>query len=562
MFLREKHAWYNSDLLPTPRDKRTWGVYHYLFFYFTTSLTPSSYTLGSTLVNNGLLYWHALICAVIGSIILSPILVFNSRAPATYHIGYPTAIRAAAGMYGSYFFIFVRISVAVIYFATQTYFAGMLLSVLMRCVFGHKWENIPNHLPASAGVDSKHLLSFFLIWIIQGPLMFLHPSKQRYLYTIKFAVTSTSLFAVFGYCVRKAGGSLGSPEDLGTNRATGSDLVWGVVSGINSIIAALCPILVNSGDIVRYSSKPSDSAWIQSFAVLFSKVLITFLGAGTTSAAATFLGKTFWNPWDLYGALLNQTWTASMRTGMFFASLSLIFALVVVNLGTNCLPVGADATGLFPKYLTIKRGQVLCWLICPALAPFKMISSGTKFLTFLGSYTVMMAPIISIMIYDYFFVRKGNYHIPSFYDSSPNGLFMYDNKFGINFRAFGAWCFGVGLTISGISNSLNPGSDGKASIHLYQLGFTLSFASSFVVYGILNKVFPVQDPLPSGMELRETRFEEFAQDDGYLEGESVETITGGDGLKTSVTEVLESASTDDYRVPEKQIDTRESVKSV
>ncbi|EGV61715.1 hypothetical protein PSN45_000406 [Yamadazyma tenuis] len=517
------HAWYNRDLLPTPTDERTWGIYHFLFFYFTTSLTPSSYTLGSTLVSNGLLWWHGLICAVIGSFFLSIVLVFNSRAPSVYHLGFPTIVRAAAGMYGSYFFIFVRISVATIYFAVQTYFAGSLMDVLMRCIFGYKWVNIENKLSSDSGITSRGLLSFFLIWFFQLPLMFMHPRHQRHLYSVKMITTTTSLFAVFGYCVRKAGGTLGTPESLATDRVYGSDLVWGVISGINSIMGALCPILINTGDVVRYAKRPSDAAWIQSFAVLCSKVLITFLGCGTTSAAKVFLGETYWNPWDLYNGLLDHNWSAGMRTGIFFASLGMIIALVIVNVGTNCLPVGADATGMFPKYVNITRGQFLCWLVCPLLFPWKISSSGASFLAFLGSYSVMLCPIAATMIYDYFIIRRGNYHIPSFYNPDGTGVFWY-NKLGVNWRAMAAWVIGCGFTISGVANSVTPGSIGIAAVRIYQLGFLLSFIVAFVAYGTLCFAFPVKNILPDDKDIKSIGFEELAQSDGFLPGESLDSI--------------------------------------
>lgn len=493
-------------------------------------------------------------CAIAGSFFLSIILVLNSRAPATYHLGFPTIVRATAGMYGSYFFILIRIAVAVIYFSIQTYFASNLMSVLLRCIFGHKWANMPNHLPSSAGVTSKGLLSFFLIWIIQFPMMLIHPRHQRHIYTIKFVTTLASLLGVLGYCSRKAGG-LGTPETLNSNRVYGEDLAWGIMSGINSIIGSLMPILVNTGDIVRYSRRPRDSSWIQSFGVLSSKVLITFFGAATTSAAREFLGTAFWNPWDLYNALLDYHWTASMRTGMFFASLSMVYALVAVNLGTNCLPVGADLTAALPSFISIRRGQVICWILAPVLVPWLLVSSGAKFVAFLGSYTTLLSPIAATMILDYFYVRKGNYHILSFYDNEKSSPFWYGSKFGVNWRAMVAWCCGVGLSISGISNTLDPGSVSQVAVKMYKLGFLISFSFSSVVFFLLNRFFPVPTVLPDGYDLKTTSFEELAKNDGYLEGESVEMITGDQKL-----EVFESVSSNSeieknaFRVNESKLD--------
>ncbi|KAG0682721.1 hypothetical protein C6P40_003446 [Pichia californica] len=539
---QQGHSWYNTDLLPTKSDERTWTVYNYLFFYFTTSLTPSSYTIGATLVSMGLLWWHGLICAAVGSFFLSIILVINSRASSKYHLGFPAIVRAPAGMYGSYFFIFVRVSVASIYFAVQTYFAGKLMSVMLKAIFGHKWVNIENKLPESSEITSSSLLAFFIVWIIQLPLIFMHPTIQRHLYTVKAITTTTTLFGVFGYCVRKAGG-LGTPESLASNRVYGSDLGWGIVYGINSIMGALCPILINAGDVVRYARKTEDAAWVQSFAVLFSKVLITFLGCGTTSAAKVFLGKTFWNPWDLYDALLDYHWTAGMRTAMVFSCFGMILALVIVNIGTNCLPVGADTTGMFPKYMTIVRGQFLCWLVCPLFFPWKMISSGARFIAFLGSYSIMLCPIAAVMVYDYYFVRKGNFHILSFYNPNHKSMLWYGNKYGVNPRAIIAWIIAVGSTISGVANSINKDSIPTGATHVYQLGFLLSFSIAFVIYAILNYFFPVQMCLPEGYDLKTIKFEEFARTDGLLEHETyndiiLEDISLTDEDKSSIVELI------------------------
>jgi NCS1 family nucleobase:cation symporter-1 len=42
------------------------------------------------------------------------------------------------------------------------------MSVFMRGIFGNGYHNIPNHLPASAGITSRDLLSFFLFWMVSN----------------------------------------------------------------------------------------------------------------------------------------------------------------------------------------------------------------------------------------------------------------------------------------------------------------------------------------------------------------------------------------------------------
>lgn len=108
-----------------------------------------------------------MIAAVIGSAILTVLVVLNSRGAVKYFVGFPVYIRAAGGIRGASLYILVRALVAIIYFAVQTYYGARMTTVFMRAIFGNGYNNIPNRLPASAGITSRDLLSFFLFWIVR-----------------------------------------------------------------------------------------------------------------------------------------------------------------------------------------------------------------------------------------------------------------------------------------------------------------------------------------------------------------------------------------------------------
>jgi hypothetical protein len=59
--------------------------------------------------------------------------------------------------------------VAILYMATQTLYAGYLMDVCLRCVFGQSWMNIANTLPASSGTTSRKLLAFFILCESSSP---------------------------------------------------------------------------------------------------------------------------------------------------------------------------------------------------------------------------------------------------------------------------------------------------------------------------------------------------------------------------------------------------------
>jgi NCS1 family nucleobase:cation symporter-1 len=191
-------------------------------------------------------------------------------------------------------------------------------------------------------------------------------------------------------------------------------------------------------------------------------------------------------------------------------------------------------TGIFPKWLTIVRGQCLCAVLAPLLVPWKIIANAASFLTFLGSYTVFLMPICASMIVDYWLVRKGNFHVPSLYVTNTEAPYTYYK--GWNLRMLPAWVSGVAFTVHGVAGSLSPGSVNAASTNMYRLGFLLSFLMGGLVYYVLSLIWPPKI-LPGDMDKSgKPGFEMLAANEGFFEHESVATITGvlyGQGSDTT-----------------------------
>jgi NCS1 family nucleobase:cation symporter-1 len=298
------------------------------------------------------LWWQATLSVIVGNLICSVVLVAASRGPSVYHVGYPAFVRVAAGMYGSLFFVFLRGVVAIIYFAQQTYYAGQLTSVMIRCMAGDAWVNIPNTLPASAGITTQILAAFFIYWAIQLPWMTIHPQRAKWLYTVKSLLAPPVLIATFGYVVGKNGG-LGAASKLTKSASSSGAVGWAFMAGINAVAGSISPEIMSNADLARYARKPSDTTWPQAVGIVLSKSLVIFLGIGASSASATLWGTAYWNMWDLFGAILDHNFSAGARTAVFLACLVQIIAVAATNLASNCLPVGSDLTGLFPKYFKL-----------------------------------------------------------------------------------------------------------------------------------------------------------------------------------------------------------------
>jgi cytosine/uracil/thiamine/allantoin permease len=99
-------------------------------------------------------------------------------------------------MYGSKVMVAFRGAVAIIWYAVQTYvcsqirasrlgenanlcwwpnhsyYCAEMMNVLLHAIFGSRWSNLPNHLPASSNTTTARMVCYFITWLAQVPVAF------------------------------------------------------------------------------------------------------------------------------------------------------------------------------------------------------------------------------------------------------------------------------------------------------------------------------------------------------------------------------------------------------
>ena len=123
--------------------------------------------------------------------------------------------------------------------------------------------------------------------------------------------------------------------------------------------------------------------------------LIGFIGIAVTSAGISLYdGEVLWDPLQLIDHWDN-------RAAAFFASFSFVLATLGTNISANSLSAANDMTVLFPRYINIRRGQVICAILGGwALCPWEILASAQGFLSFMNGYTVFLGPFAGIMVAD------------------------------------------------------------------------------------------------------------------------------------------------------------------
>lgn len=105
------------------------------------------------------------------------------------------------------------------------------------------------------------------------------------------------------------------------------------------------------------------SQYIQLIIIPIVFTLCSFVGIAVTSAGITLYGQTLWDPLKLIDQWDN-------RAAAFFAAFAFVLTTLGTNVSANSLCAGNDMTALCPRWINIRRGQVICailggWALCP-----------------------------------------------------------------------------------------------------------------------------------------------------------------------------------------------------
>lgn len=122
------------------------------------------------------------------------------------------------------------------------------------------------------------------------------------------------------------------------------------------------------------------------------------------------------------------------------------------NVAANIIPLGSDLAMLLPRYINMKRGQVLCLFLAWVICPWNICASALTFTKFLSGYGLFIGSLTGVMIADYG-LNRGNLFIENLYDGSKNNPKYYYTR-GWNIQAYIAYIAGLGIGFPGFCGNL------------------------------------------------------------------------------------------------------------
>ncbi|KAJ5517704.1 Nucleobase cation symporter-1 NCS1 [Penicillium expansum] len=451
--LHAESRWTNKDLDPVPADQRKWTVLSFIGYWISDCFSVANWQLASSIIAIGLSWKDSLGMVALGFFILSIVISMNGVIGAIYHIPFPVIARASWGFWGSYIPIISRLILAVFWFATQVVNGGNSVAVMIGAIWP-SFLDIPNTLPESEGITTQGIIGFFIFWLLQIPFLLVHPNKLRWLFLAKSVVVPAAWIAM---------------------------LIWAFVSTSHTDILLAQKIKQTSRDI---PASTLGGIYYMFFLLPAMFTFIAFIGIAVSSA-----GQVKYNtesiPWD--PNVLVSLW--SNRACQFFGAFSFALAALGSNISANSLAAANDFSALAPRFINIRRGQLLCALFAWPLVPWKILASAGNFLNFMVAYAIFLGPIAAIMLCDYWIVKRRKYDSVALYQ--PMGIYRYFH--GFNHHALIAFIVGTVPSLPGLMNSVNSSIEIGVGVHPYEFGWLLGFVVSTMVYVGLNIVFPQTD---------------------------------------------------------------------
>ncbi len=463
----------NEDLAPVPMHKRTWGTWNYAALWISMSLCIPTYTMASSMINNGMNWWQAVLTIFLGNAIVLVPMLLNGHAGAKYGIPFPVFARASFGTKGANIPAMLRAIVACGWFGIQTWIGGESLYHLIRA-WNPSLEEINTSTLFPQGLP---LLCFGLFWLLNMFIIYKGVDSIRKLLVFKAVFLPVAAIALFCWAVVAAKG-LGPILDAPSKFTDTSSFFSFFFPALTAVVGFWATLSLNIPDFTRYSKSQRAHIKGQAIGLPPSMTLFAFVGVVVTSASAIIYGSPEWDPVQLAGRF-------DSKLMVTFAMIGIIISTLATNIAANIVSPANDFSNLSPAKINFKTGGYITGVIGVLIFPWKLMADPNGYIfTWLIAYSSLLGPIGGIMIADYYFIKKKELAVPELYNHS--GRYAFSN--GFNSKAIVALVVGILPNVPGflVNTHILPAERVPAWISgLYNYAWFVGFLVSGAVYMVL-----------------------------------------------------------------------------
>src|SRR3954469_5495127 len=277
--------YYSHDMAPVPRAGRRWGMKDLAVLWISMSACIPTYMLASSLIDQGMNWWQAVLTIFLGNIVVLLPMVINAHAGTKYGIPFPVYCRAAFGIRGANIPALLRALVACGWFGIQTWIGGAAIYAILH-VFISSWEKLQPI--AHLGINTAQLGCFLFFWLINMLVIFKGIESIRVLLNIKAPLLIALGLLLLAWAYFAAGGfgdMLSRPSQFDPGQPKEGQF-WGFfILALTGNVSFWATLALNIPDFSRYARSQRDQVLGQIVGLPATMGLYSFIGVAVTSAA-------------------------------------------------------------------------------------------------------------------------------------------------------------------------------------------------------------------------------------------------------------------------------------
>jgi len=390
---------YNDDLAPTSAEARTWGWTSIAALWVGMVVCVPTYMLAAGLISEGMSWWQAIVCVLLGNVVVLVPMGLVGHAGTKHGIPFPVLLRSSFGTRGANIPALLRGLVACGWFGIQTWVGGSAIYTLLNTVSGDWFVGTP--LPI-LGIDGSQFLCFLAFWALHVLFIAKGTESIRWLETYAAPFLILMGLALLAWAYVKAGGfgeMLSTPSKFVVGGEREGEFWLVFLPSLTAMVGFWATLSLNIPDFTRYCATQRDQLVGQAVGLPPTMALFSFIGVAVTSATVVIFGKAIWDPVKLLGEMGGMS--------VVIALFVLAVATLTTNLAANVVAPANGFANIAPSRISFKMGGYITAGLGIAMFPWKLLESTQGYIfTWLIGYSALLGPIAGILIADYFVLRR------------------------------------------------------------------------------------------------------------------------------------------------------------
>jgi NCS1 family nucleobase:cation symporter-1 len=468
----------NPDLAPTTTSQRRWGTKDFAALWISMSACVPTYMLASSLIEEGMNWWQAVMTILLGNVIVLLPMVLNAHAGTKYGIPFPVYCRASFGMLGANVPALLRALVACGWFGIQSWIGGWAIYKILA-IYIPAWERLP--LIPRLDINAAQLGCFLAFWGVNILVIYLGISSIKILLNIKAPILIALGLALLAWAFREANGfgpMLAQPSQFEPEGPKAGQFWIFFFPALTGIIGFWATLSLNIPDFTRYATSQRAQVVGQALGLPLTMALFSFIGVAVTSATKVIYGSLIWDPVDVLSKFRDPF---VLTIGM----ISLCLATLATNIAANVVSPANDFAHLWPRRISFKTGGLITGILGILMQPWKLLADPNGYIfRWLVAYSSLLGAVGGVLITDYYLLRRTRLDLQALYQSG--GKYWYSG--GFNPLALIALAAGIGPCVPGFLGTSGAARVDPVWISLYHYAWFISFGISAVSYAVLMKL--------------------------------------------------------------------------